>query len=129
VTPVLLDTHVLLWWLSAPDRLSSRCRALFDDRERQLLVSSVSTAEIAIKSSIGRLELPLPVGDLIDQALREDGLTPLAFEHRHAAALATLPLYHRDPFDRMLLAQAMTEGIPLASADRALLEYDIELLW
>lgn len=108
MSAVLLDTHVLIWWLSAPERLSPAARACLEAPTGDVFLSAVTTAELAIKSSIGRLTLPSPVLQFVTDAMRLDGLSSLAFEHVHAAALATLPLHHRDPFDRMLVAQALT---------------------
>jgi len=126
---ILVDTHVALWWVAAPERLSPLARSLIEDGETKVLFSSVSSAEIAIKHGIGRLELPVPVNRLVTQLFTDDGFTPIAFEHAHAFELANLPLHHRDPFDRMLIAQARTERIPLVSADAAFAHYEVALCW
>ena len=126
---MLLDTHVWLWTLVSPDRIRPTTRTVLEDPHTDLYLSAASSWEIGIKYSLGKLPLPEPPEQFILPRLLRDRIESLPIDHRHAVAAAALPDHHRDPFDRMLLAQAMTEGIPLASADRALLEYDIELLW
>lgn len=124
----LLDTHVLLWWRCDDPRLSPDVRALFEDPGSELLWSAVSTAEIAVKSSIGKLSLPDPADAWTRRALREDCLTPLALTGEHAARLEGLPLHHRDPFDRLLIAQCQSEEVPLVTADRSLAAYDVAII-
>lgn len=126
---LLIDTHVALWWVAAPERLSVLARSLLEDADTRVLFSSISSAEIAIKHGIGRLTLPAPVNRFVTQLFTHEGFTPLAFEHAHAFELAQLPLHHRDPFDRMLIAQARAERVPLVSADTAFARYDVDLRW
>ena len=125
----LLDTHVVLWWLGAAERLTATVRALLEDPASEILVSSVSSAEIAIKHSLGRLVLPGAPSSLVTGLFREDGFVPLPFEHAHAFELARLPLHHRDPFDRMLVAQARVEDVPLVTTDAKLGAYEVHLVW
>lgn len=125
----LLDTHALLWWMAGADRLSPAARALFEDPQSELLWSSVSTAELAIKASIGRLQLARPLPELIGRVFAEDGIEPLELRHVHAFELGRLPLHHRDPFDRLLVAQARSEGVPLVSKDASISLYDVRVIW
>lgn len=114
--------------LAAPERLKEESHRLLRSPENQLFVSAASAWEIAIKYSIGRLPLPAEPSVLIPKWLAESQVSPLAIEHSHAAHVASLPPHHRDPFDRLLVAQAQIERLPIMTADRALVEYDVELL-
>ncbi|MCB1273446.1 MAG: type II toxin-antitoxin system VapC family toxin [Leucobacter sp.] len=120
---LLLDTHVLLWWLADDERLSARHRELIARGDNRVVVSSVSIAEIAIKSSLGKLEAP----DGIVDAVTLSGFELLAFDAPHAEALRHLPWHHRDPFDRMLVAQAKVEHLTLLTVDLRLREYSVEI--
>jgi PIN domain nuclease of toxin-antitoxin system len=92
-------------------------------------VSAASVWEIAIKSAKGRLDLPTPVDRYIDDRLRRNRWSPLAIDHRHVIRAASLPGYHRDPFDRALIAQAQIEGLPILTTDAAITRYDVETIW
>jgi len=115
---VLLDTHVLLWAAVAPDRLGS-ARADFDVAERRL-ISAATVWELAIKQGLGKLNLGTDVRSWIGRAVDELQLNQLSITAEHAAAVEHLPPLHRDPFDRLLVAQAMAEGAVLLTADRSL---------
>jgi PIN domain nuclease of toxin-antitoxin system len=125
---LLLDTHALLWWLlddpampAAPRRAIERADAVY--------VSAASVWEIAIKQRLGKLpELTLAVAEL-PGLIRESRFTPLPVDERHAAAVATLPLHHRDPFDHLLIAQAQSEQLTLVSRDRQFEDYGVKLRW
>lgn len=125
---ILIDTHVWLWSLAEPERLSETARTVLTDADHELLVSVASVAEIGIKHSIGKLSLPEPVGQFISRRIAADDLTVLALELSHVLALAELPLHHRDPFDRMLIAQARVEGVPLMTSDPWFEPYGLELI-
>ncbi len=125
---VLLDTQVWLWMLAAPDRLSTASRALLAAAENELLFSAASAWEIAIKHGLGKLQLPESPAEYIPRMMVHTSVTPLPVHHRHALHVAQLPEHHRDPFDRLLVAQAQVEGVPIVSADRHFLPYDIEVL-
>ena len=125
---VLLDTQVWLWMLAAPERLSEPSRALVVSTDNELLLSAASAWEIAIKYALGKLRLPETLGDLIPRLMTRTGITPLPVQHRHALHVATLPPRHRDPFDRLLVAQAQLEGLPILTADKNLALYDVETL-
>lgn len=118
----LLDTHVLLWISGDPDRLPRQTRNLLEDRANTLVFSVVSIWEIAIKRGLGRPEFQLePLG--FRNALIENGLEELLITSAHAAGVASLPDLHRDPFDRLLVAQAIAEGLNLLSGDRKIAAY------
>ncbi len=120
---ILLDTHILLWWLSDDRRLPNPIRGAVADGSNAVYVSAISVAEIAIKGSLGKLESP---GDLAT-AIVAAGLAHLPFTAEHADHLSALPWHHRDPFDRMLIAQAVVESMPFASVDPACRSYDVRL--
>jgi PIN domain nuclease of toxin-antitoxin system len=125
---ILLDTHVWLWLQAAPERIAAPALQVLADPEHTLLLSSVSAAEIAIKHSTGKLTLPLPPQAYVLSRMELQGVEPLAFEHDHALRLADLPMHHRDPFDRMLIAQAQLEAVTVATADAAFAAYGVSLL-
>lgn len=127
MTRLLLDTHVLLWAAADPDRLGAIAPVLADP-ETVALVSAASTWELAIKRGLGRLRLPVDVGTFVAQQRRRLDLTALAVRDDHAAAVETLPPLHRDPFDRLLVAQAKVEDVVLATADADMARYDVEVL-
>lgn len=116
----LLDTHILLWWLADDRRLSQAARALLADSANTMRVSVVSLWEIAIKSAKGRLRLNFP--ELIEQ-IEAGGFQILPIQPKHVETLTTLEPHHADPFDRMLVAQALAEKCHLITADRALSRY------
>ena len=123
MTTYVLDTHALLWWLGG-EQLSAEATAAIIDPENEVLVSVVSGWEIAIKSSRGKLTID---GDLTDDIFT-NGFDILPIRWSHARHVAALPNYHRDPFDRMLIAQCQSEGFTLISRDSHMSAYDIELL-
>ena len=123
----LLDTHVFLWATSDPDRLGAQ-RALIADPEHERLVSAVVPWELAIKAGRGRLTLPEPVGEFVRTRLPRLVATALPITLEHAAAVEALPPHHRDPFDRLLIAQAQMLEAPIVTVDPAFAAYDVELL-
>ena len=126
---LLLDTHAFLWFISGDAALSGQARALIEDETNDKLVSIGSLWEIAIKNNIGKLPLAKPFGQLIPEQLQRGGFEVLGLTVEHTAKLAQLPLHHRDPFDRMLVAQCLAENLPLVSSDDALDAYGIKRLW
>ena len=122
---LLLDTNVILWMLDDPERLSPLARDAIDDASNTLMVSTVSILEVAIKLSTGKLEIAY---DLLE-AVTEEGCEILEVKAEHAWTVRSLPLIHRDPFDRLLVAQAAVEGHALVSADPHLAGYGVEVLW
>lgn len=125
----ILDTHVLLWWLTDSDRLSARARELLLDPESELYWSAASSWELAIKVGIGRLILPEPPRLFVPRVLREQAIRPLAITHAHTLAVAELPPHHRDPFDRLLVAQCALEGLEAVSADSVFDRYGGHRIW
>jgi PIN domain nuclease of toxin-antitoxin system len=125
---VLLDTHVWLWLQSEPERLSEASLEMLIDPANELLLSAASAWEIAVKVLLGKLALPAPPADYVPRRLATSGTTALPVELRHALHVATLPRHHRDPFDRLLVAQAQVEGLPLVTADPQLAAYEVEIL-
>lgn len=125
---ILLDTQVWLWMLAAPERLSPESRTLLVAAETELLFSAVSAWEIAIKHGLGKLQLPESPAKYIPRMMVRTSVAPLPIHHRHALHVASLPEYHRDPFDRLLVAQAQLESVPIISADRHFRHYDVDVL-
>lgn len=125
---ILLDTQVWLWMLAAPERLSKRSRALIIESSNELVLSAASAWEIAIKHSIGKLPLPEPPIEYVTRLMASTAVSPLPVYHRHALHVSTLPLHHADPFDRLLIAQAQLEALPVLTADSVFRRYDIETL-
>jgi len=125
---VLLDTQCWLWMRGAPQRLSTRTRRLLTDPANELLLSAASVWKLAIKTALGKVRLSESFGDFVTSRLAEDGVVPLAVQHTHAMRVAELPAHHRDPFDRLLVAQAQIEALSLLTADRQLEAYDVAVI-
>jgi PIN domain nuclease of toxin-antitoxin system len=124
-----LDTHAFLWWITEDRRLSARAREAMTDGGNDLLLSAVSGWEIAIKASLGRITLPIPIDGFLSEQLRRNGIGTLPIEMRHALGVHALPLLHRDPFDRLLVAQAQLEKLRILTSDPQIAQYDVETLW
>lgn len=124
----LLDTHVWLWMITAPDRLGGPARAAIDDHGNRLFLSAASSWELSIKHDLGRLVLPQPVGVFVPERMRTTGVEGLPIEHADAWQVAALPPHHRDPFDRLLVAQAQTRDLTVLTADPAFSLYDVDVL-
>ena len=125
---LLLDTHVFLWMHTRPERLSPRLRPLLADPATELVLSVAVPWEIGIKVAKKGLTLPEPLEDFVLACTQLVAMTWLPIELRHTLESAKLPLHHRDPFDRMLIAQARTDDLTLVSADPWFRRYDVELL-
>jgi PIN domain nuclease of toxin-antitoxin system len=119
---LLLDSHILIWGAVEPERLSREARALIEERRNDLLFSAVSLWEIAIKGGLRRASFQVDVS-LLRRSLFDNGYSEIAATGAHAAALANLPLIHKDPFDRMLVAQAIVEGLTLITGDPVVARY------
>lgn len=127
---VLLDTHAFLAWVSAGGaRLSTRARELVSDEATEALVSAVSAAEISTKVANGRLVLPGPAERYVPSRIARHGFMVLPLDLRHALRVGSLPDIHRDPWDRLLVAQAQLEGLPIITADPLIGRYDVETIW
>jgi PIN domain nuclease of toxin-antitoxin system len=126
---VLLDTHAFLWWVEDAPALSKRARNAISDPANDCLVSLASCWEMAIKLSLGKLRLPQAIGKFIPEQLSANAFRQLEISIAHVARVATLPFHHRDPFDRLLAAQALEEGCPIVSADSSFRAYGVKRIW
>ena len=126
---MLLDTHVFLWWISDSTRLSNLARETIAEERNEPIFSVVSAWEIAIKVGVGKLELPDIPEKFVTEQLSLNDVEVLPMYLGHALRVHALPDHHRDPFDRLLVAQANVEGIPLLSADHHLSQYPVEVIW
>jgi PIN domain nuclease of toxin-antitoxin system len=126
---VLLDTHAFLWWVLEDSRLSATARETIVDPDVEVLVSPVSAWEIAIKTADGRLELPEQPRPYVLSRMAANDFHELPITVEHCLRTADLPPIHRDPFDRLLVAQAREEDIPLVTGDPAITRYDVETIW
>lgn len=126
---VLLDTHSFLWFLLADPRLSGPAHELISDARTTVYISPATYWEIAIKISLGKYALPEPYALFMERELTTNDFRILPILPRHTAILTELPFHHRDPFDRLLIAQSTAEELPLVSCDSALDDYGISRLW
>jgi PIN domain nuclease of toxin-antitoxin system len=125
---ILVDTHCWLWLTSAPERFSGRTLKRIAAPETDLYLSAGSAWEIAVKYALGKLKLPRRPADYLATYLRETRTTSLPISVEHAAYVAELPTHHRDPFDRLLIAQAILERLPVLTADPQIGKYDVEII-
>lgn len=126
---LLLDTHAFLWWIGDDSRLSPRAAAVIADGSNQVHVSAATAWEIVVKKALGRVEVPEPVDRFLVAQLEANSFLPLPIQMRHALGLSTLPDVHRDPFDRILVAQAVAENLILVSGDQVLRRYPATIEW
>ena len=126
---LLLDTHSFLWFIAGDSRLSEQARELIDDMDNTVLLSVGSLWEIAIKTSIGKLTLSRPYDELIPEHLQRNAIDLLPIRHKDLAVLTKLPFHHRDPFDRLIIAQAMNEEALIITKDTSFDSYQVQTLW
>ena len=126
---ILLDTHTFLWWIADDPRLSAQARKVIRDKRNELLFSAASGWEIAIKARLGRLQLPDDLEQFIVTQLSINTMSVLPIQLNHALHVYTLPDHHRDPFDRMLVAQSQVEELPIVTADPQVSAYDVRTIW
>lgn len=126
---LLLDTHVLIWSTAQPQKLSQKVTNLLADTNNDWVVSIASIWEMQIKIQLGKLNLNLPLAELIENLIQINEIQILPIELNHIYALKDLPQHHRDPFDRILIAQAIIENIPLLSIDKIFNAYPVTKLW
>jgi PIN domain nuclease of toxin-antitoxin system len=126
---LLLDTHAFIWWADEPEKLSPAALSALEDEGNILVLSVASVWEMQIKAGLGKLSLSLPLKELIESQRTANGLQLLPVELAHVLALDSLPPHHKDPFDRLLIAQSVEEGATLVSADSKLSAYQVTLLW
>jgi PIN domain nuclease of toxin-antitoxin system len=125
----LLDTHTFIWYVTNNQKLSLTAQQLINDGNNEILLSIVSIWEIAIKHSIGKLSFELPFEIFISQQLSVNNFDLLNIRVNHLNIVANLPLHHRDPFDRLIIAQALVEQIPVVGTDEVFDSYPIQRLW
>jgi PIN domain nuclease of toxin-antitoxin system len=126
---LLLDTHAFLWWITDDDRLSERAGDLIADGANDVFFSAASAWEIAIKAGLGRIRLPGDAWTFTPDQLERNAFQALPVHVTHAVAVIALPDLHRDPFDRMLVAQALTESLTIVSGDQDLSRYPVPVVW
>lgn len=127
---VLLDTHAFLWWINDDPQLSSRARRIIGEASSDVYFSAASGWEIAIKAHLGRLKIAADnVEDFVAEQVATNGFQVLPIRLSHALKTCSLPDHHKDPFDRMLVAQAAIEELTLLSADRKLASYKVRVVW
>jgi PIN domain nuclease of toxin-antitoxin system len=125
---LLVDTHPFLWFLAGDEQLSARARGAMEDVDTQWWLSAASVWEMSIKCSLGRLTLPAPVDEYVGRKLHQ-GLRVLAIDWTHAAAVQRLPFHHRDPFDRLIVGQALYEGLAVVTRDTVFGKYGVPIVW
>lgn len=126
---ILLDTHTFLWFIAGDNQLDNHARHLIEDLNNDRFLSIASLWEITIKSSIGRLSVPLPPSLFIRDQVWANAIDLLAIRPEHLDVLHDLPYHHKDPFDRLLIAQAMSENLVLITKDPSFQAYDVRLAW
>lgn len=125
----LLDTVVWLWSVSSVERIGDQGREILADGKSEIYLSCASSWEIAIKTQAGRCQLPEPPAQYVPKRLAEQGIKALSINQTHALKTYDLPLHHRDPFDRMIISQAIVEGMVILSSDHQFEKYAVELVW
>ena len=125
----LLDTHTFLWWITDDPHLSERARQVISDPENDIFLSAASGWEMAIKTQLGKLQLPDHFEQFIAEQLFRNNITSLPVMMSHALHVQSLPLHHRDPFDRLLIAQSQLEKMSIITTDSAFADYDVEIVW
>ena len=126
---LLIDTQCWLWWFAEPDRLKEATIAQIVDETNELWFSVASVWEMGIKVKLGKLPLPEPIDRYLFSRMKQLGTRSLEIRADHALQAGGLPLHHRDPFDRMLIAQAQVEGMTIVTSDRMFARYEVEILW
>jgi PIN domain nuclease of toxin-antitoxin system len=126
---VLLDTHVFLWWVEGDRALPAKARAVLADKENECLISLVSAWELAIKAGLGKLRLTLPVKRYVVENVAANGFRMLDIQMAHVGRVETLDSHHGDPFDRLLIAQALEEKLPVVTADPVFRKYGVKRIW
>ena len=126
---LLLDTHTFLWAVAEPRKISTRAATALRNTSNELHLSAASVWEMAIKRSLGKLETDIPLGDLIAQGREKIQLRLLDMTAAHAVSVEALPFHHKDPFDRLLIAQALSEEMTIVGADRRFDSYGVKRVW
>ena len=126
---ILLDTQAFLWIIADAPELSKKAKNIFLDQENDLFLSLAVSGKMAIKLSLGKLKLKQPVEKFLPAQLQENSIFQLDISFRHVVGVTSLPFHHRDPFDRLIISQAVKENLPILSSDEAFDEYNIQRLW
>ena len=126
---VLLDTHTILWWITGDNRLSSSAREIITNGDNELFLSAATGWEIAIKAQLGRIKLPKEPHSFISEQLRLNSIQSLPIHMSHALHIYSLPNHHRDPFDRLIIAQAQLENLPILTMDPQIAKYKVKVFW
>jgi PIN domain nuclease of toxin-antitoxin system len=126
---IIIDTQVLIWWTNDVSNISPRVQDIILNLDNELWLSLASIWEMQIKISLGKLDLPRALPDIITTQIEENQIKILPIELSHIYTIEQLPLHHRDPFDRLIIAQSLTEKMPIASVDKAFDVYSIERIW
>ncbi len=126
---VLVDTQVFLWWVEGDRALPAKARAALADQENECLISMVSAWELAIKAGLGKLKLALPVKRYVVEHVAANGFRMLDIQMAHVGRVETLDPHHGDPFDRLLIAQALEEKLPVVTADPVFRKYGVKRIW
>jgi len=126
---ILLDTHAFIWWDSEPEKLSAQVLQICQEANNHLLLSVVSVWEMQIKLQLNKLTLSLPLAQLIESQQEKNQLIILPITLPHVLAVQNLPFHHKDPFDRLLIAQAIVEGISVLSHDPQIHKYAVQCIW
>jgi PIN domain nuclease of toxin-antitoxin system len=125
----MLDTHTFLWWDANPEKLSASVMEALSNPENSIFLSVVSAWEVQIKKQLGKLYLSIPLDEMIESQEQVNRMVVLPVELKHVLALDNLPAHHKDPFDRLLIAQAKAEQMAIASADPLFAQYDVKVIW
>jgi PIN domain nuclease of toxin-antitoxin system len=125
----LLDTHTFLWWIDNDTRLSKTAREVIVNPDNEIVISVISTWEIIIKYSLGKIELSESPKDYIEEMLAVNEFTVLPIKLAHTFKIAELPNHHKDPFDRLLIAQSQIEQIPIVTLDKQIIKYPVQTIW
>jgi PIN domain nuclease of toxin-antitoxin system len=125
----LLDTHTFIWLNSEPERIPSRVRDLIEEATNEVFFSAVAAWEISVKNARGHLDLPTSAEEYVFTRIEREGFEPLPIDLNHALHSGNLPRIHGDPFDRLLVAQAQLEDLPILTNDRNIARYDVEVIW
>lgn len=125
----LLDTHTLIWWAAEPDKLSDRVRQIIRSGDNQIFLSAASTWELALKAQIGKIQFNRPISAFVADEMSRNHFQILPVSIAHTLATSELPLLHRDPFDRLLVAQSRLEKLPILTADAWICRYDVQAEW
>jgi PIN domain nuclease of toxin-antitoxin system len=125
----LLDSVIWLWSVYAVEKINDACREILENGQEEVYFSAATAWELSIKARLGKLHLPGPPGQCIPAFMAKQGLRPLPVSHLHAVKVYDLPLHHDDPFDRLIIAQAVMEGMTVLTSDKAFRKYPVDVLW